>query len=395
MRWCSSRAILAMAMNNHLRNSSGRYVATLRRYLAHNHEAVLQQAYELGRQAIARGLGVLDMARVHQQALVSCLSHGRPAGIRTGALKAAETFFMETLSPFEAAHRGFRKANDELRRLNRALAQRNAELARMNRALASEVAERKRTEEALRESEDHYRVLFDEACVMQENLRSLSRQILHVQEAERKRISRELHDEVGQALTAVHMRLGMLQSNGVVDLPQLKKKISDTQTLLGQTMDSVHRFARELRPAMLDDLGLLAALRSYLKAFAERTGLQVHFKASAETEKLDDEQKTAVFRVTQESLNNVAKHAQATQVTATLRQVKNGIRMQITDNGKAFDVERQLCAKGEQRLGLLGMQERVRLIDGRFEIKSTPGKGTTVSVEVPFRALREVRLCKR
>src|SRR5262249_10127199 len=166
---------------------------------------------------------------------------------------------------------------------------------------------------------------------------------------------------------------------GVVDLRYLKEKIADTQSLLGQTMECVHRFARELRPTMLDELGLLSALRSYLKGFAERTGLRVHFKASPQAEKLDDEQKTVVFRVAQESLTNVAKHAQAPQVTATLRTLKNGVRMQITDNGKSFRVQPQFSVGTRKRLGLLGMQERVRLVNGRFAIESEPGKGTTVS----------------
>jgi len=372
-------------MNSRLRTAR-QYKAALRHYLAQGQEALLQKAYELGREAIASGLGVLDMARIHQQALTLCLSPIRLGLAHADPLQAAETFFMETLSPFEAAHRGFRKANDELHQVNGALAERNAALARANCELAREITGRKRTEKALRESQDHYRLLFHEARLMQENLRNLSNQILHVQEAERKRISRELHDEVGQALTALDTNLAMLQRNGSVDRELLKRRIGDMHTLLSQTMDCVHRFARELRPAILDELGLLPALRSYLKGFAERTGLRVHFKAGSEAEKLDDEQKTALFRVCQESLTNVARHAHASQVTASLRQLGNGVRLQITDDGKAFCVEQQLSSKGKKRLGLLGMQERVRLLNGRFAIKSIRGKGTTVTVEVPFKA---------
>jgi two-component system sensor histidine kinase DegS len=383
--------MLESTMNSQLRTAR-RYKTVLRLYLTQEQEALLQKAYELGRQAIATGLGVLDMARIHQQALALCLSPTRLAHANPKPFKAAETFFMETLSPFEAAHRGFRKANDELHQLNAALAERNAALARANRELAREITGRRRSEKALRESQDHYRLLFRGASVMEENLRDLSNQILHVQEAERKRISRELHDEVGQALTALGTDLGMLQQNGAVDGDRLKRKISDMHTLLGQIIEWVHRFARELRPALLDELGLLPALRSYLKGFAERTGLRVHFKASPEVEALDDEQKTALFRVCQESLTNVARHAQATRVTATLRQLGNGVRMQISDDGKAFCVERQLSGKGKKRLGLLGMQERVRLVNGRFAIKSVPGKGTTVAIDIPFQNSGPVRL---
>lgn len=384
MRWCWSRATLVHAMNSHLRRPSRQYATSLRRYLARQHEAVLHEAYELGRRACGRGLGVLDMARLHQAALVSCLAPALRGETVTGALRAAETFFMETLSPFEAAHRGFRKANDELQQSNQALAERNAQLGTMNRRLGLEVAQRKRTERALRESEEHYRVLFHEACGVQENLRRLSNQILHVQEAERKHLSRELHDEVGQALTAVSTTLQVLQRNGGVDPQLLKKRIADAQTLLGQTMDSVHRFARELRPAMLDELGLLPVLRSYLKGFAERTGLRVHLRANAGAEALDAEQKTVLFRVVQESLTNVARHAQATRVITTLRQLDGRVRMEVSDNGKAFNVAQQLASNGKRRLGLLGVQERVRLVNGRLAIKSTHGIGTTVRVDVPL-----------
>jgi signal transduction histidine kinase len=358
-------------MNSQLRLRTKQYAATLRLYLQREQEAVLHQAYELGRKAIGEGFGVLDMARIHQQALVSCLSPALPAATRARTLSASETFILEALSPFEATHRGFRLANLKLRQLNAALGLRNRELARINHQLEGEIKERRRAERALQESEA--------------SLRSLSKRVLHAQEEERKRISRELHDEVGQALTAVSTNLVMLQRNGAANTPASKLRIADAQNLLAQAMNTVHTFARELRPAMLDELGLVPALRSYLKCFADRTGLRVRFSPSAQAEKLDEEQKIAVFRITQESLTNVAKHARATQVVVTLSHFQRGLRMRVRDNGRAFDVTRQHGLNGNQRLGLLGMQERVRLFRGRFGIRSAPGKGTTVSVEIPFR----------
>jgi signal transduction histidine kinase len=346
-------------MNSRVPKLARQYAATLRRYLVRQEEVFLQQAYELGRKAIANGLGVLDMARIHQQALAPCLSRVRSGKKITGALRAAEIFFSETLSPFEATHRGFRGANLELRQVNQALQRRNGQLAALSR-----------------------------------DLRNLSRQVLHVQEEERKHVSRELHDEVGQALTVLNTSLGMLHRNGTVDSALLKRKIADTQMLLAQTMETVHRFARKLRPAMLDELGLLPALRSYLKNFAERTGLHVRFTASPEAENLNDDQKTVVYRVAQESLTNVAKHAHASHVTVSLRKSRHGLQIQISDNGKAFEVNRQFSSKGRKRLGLLGMRERVRLVNGRFAVKSGPGKGTTVRVEIPFKAAHRSHLKK-
>src|SRR5213082_613711 len=204
-------------------------------------------------------------------------------------------------------------------------------------------------------------------------------QILHVQEEERKRISRELHDEVGQALAAVNVNLAVLQRDGAAEAATwLSKKIGDIGGLLLGAMATLHSFARELRPAMLDELGLIPALRSYLRDYAQRTGLSVRFKGSTASERLDGEQKTALFRVVQESLTNVAKHAHASQVDVTLRTVNGGVQILIKDNGKGFAAAGpRRSAKGKKRLGLLGMQERARLVNGHFSVKSATGRGTS------------------
>jgi rsbT co-antagonist protein RsbR len=214
--------------------------------------------------------------------------------------------------------------------------------------------------------------------------------ILNVQEEERKRISRELHDEVGKALTAINMNLAVLQRDGAAEAAALlSKKIADIGNLLVGAMVTVHGFARELRPTMLDELGLVPALRSYLKEYTHRAGLPVHFRSGIDGEPLSAEQKTVLFRVVQESLTNVAKHAQAGRVDVTLRAVNGGIRMRIKDDGHGFNVDRQHFDKGGKRLGLLGMQERVRLVNGRFAVTSSLGAGTTVQVEIPFKSGRQ------
>jgi signal transduction histidine kinase len=365
---------------------SRRYAATLRCCLGGGQEAVLHDAYELGREALARGLGVLDMVRIHQNTLSRLILSEVPNWNREHALQAAETFFLEALSPFEITYRGVRVANTKLEQVIGTLAQSNSELGRTNRALHREIGQRKRTEKALRESEAHFRQLFHHAQSMQESLRRLSNQILHVQEEERRRISRELHDEVGQALTAILVNLAVSQSYSVGTSERLRAKIAETQRLLEQAMEAVHRFAHELRPAMLDELGLLPALRSYVKSFAARTGLRVHFRATPDAEQLDGERKTVIYRIAQESLTNIAKHAQAHAVEVILRRVKSVIGLEIQDDGKSF---RPSSDNGEARkngLGLLGMQERVRLVNGKFCVVPEPGKGTTVRVRIPFHA---------
>src|SRR6185369_3813919 len=139
--------------------------------------------------------------------------------------------------------------------------------------------ERKRTETALRESQEYYQVLFNEARQMQEDLRRLSAQILCVQEEERKRISRELHDEIGQALTAIHVHLTLATRQTGMGATSSTDGIGTALRLLEETMETVHRFARELRPHMIEDLGLIPTLRSYVKAFGERISLRTGFRA--------------------------------------------------------------------------------------------------------------------
>jgi signal transduction histidine kinase len=361
-----------------------RYAGTMREYLVDQREAVLERAYELGRDAVARGLGVLDMAALHEDAIGQVLLPALTKDNRTRHLKAAETFFLEALSPFEITHRGFREANAKLQQLITTLEKRNVQLAGMNLELKNEINERKRTERALRVSERHYHQLFDQASLMQENLRNLSNQILHVQEEERKRISRELHDEVGQALTAVSVNLAVL---GITPPASrlFKRKLADTQRVIEQTMETVHRSVHELRPAMLDELGLVPALRSLLKGVAERSGLKIRLRADAIGESLPDEQKTVLFRVAQESLTNVTRHAQARSVEIVLRQRKRGLHMEVRDDGRSFQADARDAARGRQGLGLLGMQERVRLVHGRFAVRPSPGKGTVVQVDIPLR----------
>jgi signal transduction histidine kinase len=146
----------------------------------------------------------------------------------------------------------------------------------------------------------------------------------------------------------------------------------------------VHRFARELRPAVLDDLGLIPALHSFMKNFTARTGVRTRLTACAGVEELDAARRTVLFRVAQEALTNVARHAKASRVEVSIQKLPDGIGLKIQDDGKSFQVKRVLQGKGSKRLGLLGMRERLEMVGGRFEVESAPGKGTSVRAEIPL-----------
>lgn len=252
------------------------------------------------------------------------------------------------------------------------------------RQLKREIARREAVQKALEHSERHYGELLERSARMQHHLRRLSHELLSAQEEERKRISRELHDRVAQALIAINVKLEVLRKDATINISGLKQTLAGTQSLLDQSLSEVHRFARELRPPLLDDLGLAPALHSYAKAFTKRTRVPIRFTVFAEIEALDGDRRTAIYRVIQEALTNVAKHAKATLVEVNITKVRGVVRLTIRDNGKAFRVERALDPPKLKRLGLLGMRERIEMIGGSFSIESAPGKGTTVSAEIPF-----------
>jgi len=263
-----------------------------------------------------------------------------------------------------------------------------AVLAASNQELSLEIAQRKAVEVALKKSERHYTQLLEKSDLMQEQLRQLSRQILSTQEEERREISRELHDVIAQTLTGINVRLASLAKEALVNTNGLDRNIARTQKLVEHSVDIVHRFARELRPAVLDDLGLIPALHTFVKDFSQRTHLHVELKAFAGVEQLDIARRTVLFRVAQEALTNVDRHAKATRVELNILEIPQGINMNIRDNGKSFQVDSMLKANAGKRLGLLGMRERVEMVGGTFRVESTPGHGTTVQVTMPSAKFR-------
>jgi len=204
--------------------------------------------------------------------------------------------------------------------------------------------------------------------------RDALRRVVAAQELERQRLARELHDETGQALTSI--LLGLKQLDG-----ESPEAVAEVRELVVATLQDVRRLAVELRPKVLDDFGLVPALERLTQGFAEHTGISVDLEASALTERPPVEVETAIYRIVQESLTNVVKHAQARSVSVVVTRGDGRIKTVIEDDGTGFEPE----TIGEGGIGLVGMRERIELLDGSLTVESSERSGTTVAVEVPVR----------
>jgi signal transduction histidine kinase len=245
---------------------------------------------------------------------------------------------------------------------------------------AAERRERRRVESALRESEDRYRNALQDANL---RLQSLSNRMLEVQEGERRHIARELHDEIGQALTAVKLHLQAALRRGG---PEAKQPLEECVLITDQALEQVRNLSLNLRPSQLDDLGLVAALRWHVTRQAAVSGLSAEFGADELDERLEPALETACFRFVQEAMTNIVRHAGARHVWIEARRQGDRLRVSVRDDGKGFDVGaamREAIARGS--LGLLGMQERVGLAGGRLNVSSRPGEGTSIVAEFPLR----------
>ena len=200
-------------------------------------------------------------------------------------------------------------------------------------------------------------------------------------EEDRARMAREVHDELGQAMTGLKMDLAWLQKHTGPKQKDLLQKFRDMSALVDTTIQGVRRIATELRPGMLDDLGLVPAMEWQLQEFQKRSGIRCRFASSLEEVALNAEETTVLFRIFQEALTNVARHAAASRVEVTLDEEQGYVRLRVQDNGRGItDSE----VNGSRSFGLLGMRERVLLRSGDFSIRGTPGLGTTLVIRLPL-----------
>jgi len=219
-----------------------------------------------------------------------------------------------------------------------------------------------------------------------ESLQELSSRLIDAQEQERKRIAQELHDELGQALTAMSINLSAINKQlGAALDPEIAERLAETDSLITRTLEQMREMALDLRPSMLDDLGLLPALRWYVKRYENRTGILVDLEAVGLEKRLPEHIETAMYRVVQEALTNVARHARANRVDIRLQRRDSIVQAFIEDDGSGFDpaevADREAQGRG---VGLVGMRERIAALGGSLEIESHPGKGTRLTIELPL-----------
>lgn len=218
---------------------------------------------------------------------------------------------------------------------------------------------------------------------MNGELRRLSAHLQNIREEESARIAREIHDELGQQITGLKMDLAWLKRKitGKENILVIQEKLNSMSDLLDKAVQTIRKISSELRPSLLDDIGLIAALDWQSTEFQKRFGIPVHFTSDVEELNIDPAIATGLFRTYQESLTNVARHAAASKVTSSLELTEEKIILTIADDGKGFDTSQ---TQKRRSLGLLGMKERVAMIAGTLEIKSVIGKGTTVTISVPL-----------
>ncbi len=300
------------------------YQLALRKYLDGAGEAALKEAHELGRRGLAQGLGVLEMVALQHEALAELVQKSHPGQSCADIVRAVQDFAVENLSVFEMTHRGFRESNTTLRRLNEKL---------------------------------------------NEKMEEGAKQVAHV-----------LHDEAGQLLAVVNMALHQALHEFP---PDVQARFSQVRELLRQVEEQLRRLSHELRPMMLDELGIVPALQFLARGTSERTGIPVVVEGKTDG-RLTPSIETTLYRTVQEALTNMAKHAQARRARVQISREPKIIRCSVRDDGIGFDVAAVLTKRGDHGLGLIGMQERLASLGGTLHINSAPQQGTEIVMTVPF-----------
>ena len=215
----------------------------------------------------------------------------------------------------------------------------------------------------------------------QKELKDLSIHIQNIREEERTRIARDIHDELGQQLTGLKMDISWINKKMINDKPDVIEKIKNALVLIDDTVKSVRRISTQLRPSVLDDLGLISAMEWQTDEFQKRFNIPSSFISNVATVNLHADKITAIFRIYQESLTNILRHSEATKVITSITLENDKLLMKISDNGIGFN---ETEIKNKKTLGLLGMKERALMLGGHYQIISKPNEGTIVLLELPL-----------
>ena len=303
------------------------YRAALARYLEGGGEETLSDGYETGRQVMANGLGVLEIASLHYEALAHLLQSGQPSNAAE-LVRTAGAFLVESLTAFEISHRGIAEMNDALRRLNE---------------------------------------------LVEEDL---------------KRVGRALHDQAGNILALASLELDLIAEELSAED---RGRLALARQLLDETGEQLRHFSHELRPTLLDDLGLAPALENLAEGIEQRSTLRVQVSTRIRGRPSRNVE-TALYRIVQEALNNAVRHAgPACTVTIMVERDGDKIRCNIVDDGSGFDPEAISGAGRGRSMGIAGMRERAYAVGGSFDIRSAPGGGTSIEVIVPVLARGNLR----
>ena len=295
------------------------YRAALQNYLSGAGESALQQAYQIGRRALESGTSLVAIADIHHACLRRLLGRELATDESDRILAGAAQFFAECVSPFEMTYGGFREANTALRHFNEVL------------------------------------------------------------EQEAKRIAKILHDEAGQLLVAVYIALQNLSD----EVPGVQAHVLKVTQLLDQIESQLRRLSHELVPALLNDLGLVPALRYLFEGLAQRSQLQINIEAVPQ-QRLPKRVETTLYHIAKEALHNVIKHAQATSAWIEFQRTADSIRCCIRDNGRGFNPGSSAVPQAEQGFGLIGIRERLSVVGGHLQINSGEGRGTELVISIPM-----------
>ena len=327
---------------------------------------------ELLKELSFRVSAVLPLFSAERQIGILCFGARSRVSVREDELELLSTIgkYLSAALHKEATHSALKRAQEKLNKytenLERDVAKRTAELSEANAKLRAEINERK---------------------AIEASRAALLRQLVHAEENERSRIARELHDEMGQHVTALSLGLKRL-SNAVPESKKVAEMTKGLERVTNQIGHQVHRLAVELRPTALDDLGLIRMLENYIKAWGKRYKVATDFHGVNYPERgVAADVETALYRTVQEALNNVAKHAGAKQVSIVLERTRAQVQVIIEDDGQGFDPESILSSKTfNTRLGIRGMRERLTLLGGSLEIESSRKSGTTIFARIPLEA---------